>query len=208
MVTSCFGLELIINPPDFQAERTYLRTEKAYVRRHISSVKGKWWAGVSIPTLGKIGHKEWHAYSRELEKYEHALLRLEKEVDDGLTPAFIDVANLTDRTLRDIRVEVKVKHGTIHKDTRPPERPKRIDGAPDKPSPTAFHGFHGFTRRNIKIERNSFSAEFSSLKPGDSALVIIRELYIRVNPDTKLDYEISARGMSAPEAGTYSFAIE
>ena len=157
MVTSYFGLELIINPPDFKAERTYLRTEKAYVRRHISSVKGKWWAGVSIPTLGKIGHKEWHAYSRELENYEHALLRLEKEVDDGLTPAFIDVANLTDRTLRDIRVEVKVKYGTIHKDTRPPERPKRIDGAPEflegftdlgMPMQSALIGFAGNRRRH------------------------------------------------------------
>jgi hypothetical protein len=208
MASADFSLELLINPPDFQGERTYVITEKEYVRKQLALMRGKWWAAMSIPSFDKVGRREWTNYVTELDKYAHELAKLEHEINEGLSPICLNVINDSDDEDFDIRITVKIKDGTIYKDKKAPERPKRIDGAPNKPSPTAFHGFQGFVRRHQRIDGTGLQAEFSSLEGGGSALMINQTLYIRCHADTRLDYEVTSRNLDESAQGYIPFALE
>jgi hypothetical protein len=84
-----------------------------------------------------------------------------------------------------------VTDGTILLAKRPPQRPERPDGVQHVPEQTTYRLLGGFVRRGIRMNSQSIAAEFSKLEAGDDAAVVNETLFLAMDSDTRVTYEVS-----------------
>jgi hypothetical protein len=195
-----YSVTATMKVPDFEAERRYVLTERSIAERQMHNVKKSFWSWISQDSLGLHSAKDWSVYIAALDHYNHLLDRHEKEIDDGLLPLLFDVRNNTESSDYEIRVEVVAAHATIHGTKKPPVRPPRMDGAPNKAIKHHLHlpNRDGFSRTDIHIGTKHVSAKFSTLRPQDSALVVNRALYFQCNGQTELAFSLSSKNIAGP----------
>jgi hypothetical protein len=194
-----------MSTPPFATERRYVMMETELAEREMARLPARSWLPFSYPALGLLRRVDWRRYIRSLDKYSHDLDRHELEIQEGLVPLSFDVTNESDHSDTDIRVHIMVHGGSIHAAKKPPTRPKRIDGAPNKGGGKKFYGFEGFVRRHVHIGRHGLEAEFSGLQGRDSALVVNHPLYVDMSHDSRLTYEIRSRRLQDGQSGEISY---
>ncbi|HUD11165.1 MAG TPA: hypothetical protein VMS08_02040 [Candidatus Saccharimonadia bacterium] len=203
MATLNYRLTALVKEPDFEAERRYILTEKDYALRQIEKLKGNWWPWFSYPELGIFRQRDWHRYVGVLEDFEHRLQRHEEEIENGLIPLRIEVANETSKEDVDIKLHLIVGHGSIHPKLKAPARPPRMDGAPNQALRPHFQWPRrdGFSRSHIAINPRSISVEFSRLGPHDDALLVNKVLYFSCREETRLAYTVTSRNVPEQQRG-------
>ncbi len=185
-----FVVEIAEWSPDFATERIYVERETEYAQRKADTAPR--WLWFSYPALGILRRKDWQRYERALAHYGRELDHHEHEIGGGLVPIRMNVTNNSSETLRQIKIRVSVEDGGFVESRHAPQRPNRIDGAPDYlPDRPHFAMPHGFSRRGIHIKRGSVEAEFSRLTAGGEALVVNRTLYLHTTKRTRLVFAIT-----------------
>jgi hypothetical protein len=188
--------------PDFEAERRYIVAEREYARRQANKAPSSWWLGLLGPGLGVVRRGEWLKYLQELDRYERILTREARGVDAGVIPCSFVVKHEGDGHDHRIEVRVTVEGGRFMVNKKLPERPERVDGAPDyRPNQPHFSGFHGFVRHHTRKEEYRLEAVFSGLGPKDRATVLFDPVYLEYAPATRLYYEIRSKEMPGGEKG-------
>ncbi|MDF2460721.1 MAG: hypothetical protein K0S68_124 [Candidatus Saccharibacteria bacterium] len=190
-----------VSPSELNTERRYLLMEREMAKREMAKLPERSWLPFSYPAIGLLRRNDWQHYLHELDKYEKALDRHEHETEAGLTRLSFEVINMSDDDDRDVKVHVMVHGGRIFEAKKPPTRPKRIDGAPDKTEGRPkWHGM-GFVRSGIHIGKHGVESQFRSLEAGDAALVVNHPLAVHLGGETVISYEISSHNLPEGQRG-------
>jgi hypothetical protein len=197
MTTSKYSVTATMKVPDFEAERRYVLTERSIAERQMQSVKKSFWSWLSQGSLGIHSTADWSKYITALSHYNDELDRHEKEIDDGLLPLLFEVHNESESSDFDLHVEVIALNAAIHGAKKPPMRPARMDGAPNKALKPHFQlpSNDGFRRYDIHIGTKHISSKFSTLRANDRALVVNRAIYFLCNGQTELFFSLSSRNV-------------
>jgi hypothetical protein len=200
-----FAVLARVTPPELNSERRYLMMEREVAKRELAKLPRRSWLPFSYPALGLFRRKDWQRYLHELDKFEKALDRHEHETQAGLTRLSFEVVNLSDDDDHDVKVHVMVSGGLVHEAKKPPVRPKRIDGAPNKSERPKWHGL-GFVRSDIHIGRHGVESQFNSLEAGDAALVVNHPLAVDLSDRTHISYEIKSHNLPEGQRGEVRMA--
>ena len=195
-----FLVQARVSPSGAEAERRYLMMEREVAHRELAKLPKRSWLPFSYKGLGLLRRQDWQHYLNELQKFEHALDRYELEAEAGLRRLSFEVTNLAEADDFDVRVHVMVHGGQVHAANKPPVRPPRVDGAPNKTEKRHWHGF-GFVRSGIHIGRHGVESRFRRLESGDAALVVNQPLAVDVGDQTRLTYEITSRHVPEGQRG-------
>jgi hypothetical protein len=82
-----------------------------------------------------------------------------------------------------------------------PERPERVDGAPNQSNVKKPAWHPGFARTGVKIEPHAVEAEFSRLEAHDNAQLVNKTLYVDVRGKARLNFMITSTNSSETERG-------
>jgi hypothetical protein len=181
-----------------RASRPSLDAERRYVTMEVEQAKARSrqaakWLPFSYPAIGLLRRQDWQRYIRQVAAYGDAVERYEAELRGGRTLMSFEVFNTSPETDRQIQVHIYVEGGSVHANRKAPERPVRIDGAPNKSKKFVWPRFEGFARSHIHIGRRGLESVFSGLDSGDSALVVNHPVHIDIMPDTQLSYHIHSQ---------------
>jgi hypothetical protein len=187
-----FAVVARLSWPDLQAERRYVVMEREVAKQRLAQAPG--WLPFSYPGIGLLRRQDWQKYLRQLEAYGHAIDRYDTSLHGGRIPLSFEVFNLG-HTDHQIRIHIFVEGGNIHAAQKAPERPPRVDGAPNKAKKHHWQGYEGFSRTGIHIGRRGLESQFSALASGDSALVVNEPLHIDISPQSQLSYHIHSRNL-------------
>jgi hypothetical protein len=179
--------------PDLEAERRYVFAEMARVRHELRPRRGRHWPWFSYPRLGILRRKDWQGYLKQLQNYEKALDDHQRQMGHGFLPFMINVMYNGDRPDYNVRVTVTVTDGEINDKLKGPDRPKRIDGELKSPKKGRLRWVWGFMRSGVHIEPTAVGATFSRLDPHDRAVLLQPVLYLHMNEQTRLHYEVRSR---------------
>jgi hypothetical protein len=187
--------------PDFEAERRYLATEREYARRRARKASNSWWLGLLGPGLGVVRRGDWLKYLKQLDTYEQTLAKDARGADEGLIPCSFVVKHEGHEADHHIEIHVGVEGGRFRVGKKVPERPERVDGAPDYRPNRPQLGFHGFVRHHTRLDAHGLGAVFSRLGPKDQATVLFDPVYLEYEPETTLRYEIRSKAVPDGETG-------
>jgi hypothetical protein len=196
--------------PDFGSERLFVATEIEFAKARVAELeeKHKGLLSALLPVVtGEHKAEDWKHYMHELEHYADKLDKYEAGIADGLVPVKFFVANEGEDMDKAIKVRLRMEHGSIHPAKEPPRRPVRLDDGPVhvpewQPSPaTTRDVVSGFSRRGVKVGRDSIEAEFSELGGGDSADVVHQVVFVDVNDETRVTYEIYSQELPDGQRG-------
>ncbi len=197
---SNYYLSLELCWPDLDADRLYLEREREVAQREMERTAKRKWMPLSVPGLGLLREVDWRGYLHELKLYEHKLDKYEDELEDGLTPLKVVVAN--DSQVEDAKVwiQVDIEEGAIHKAKKTPERPKRLDG--DLATKRdRFPTITRFVRSKIKVTPHGMQAQFSRLGSGEKAYLVNEVLHVQADEHTRLSYSVHSSRLPEGERG-------
>jgi hypothetical protein len=200
--TSRYDVVAKLCEPDYKAERRFIRTELAFVKKKLAEGPRLEWIG--LHKLGALRHQDWQDYHRALLHYDKQMDDYAEAVKDGVLPVKFDVYNDSKEPDKQIYVRVHVIHGKIDSKRQPPARPKRIDSNKGTSLALKWPKSGDFSRTNIKITPHVVSAEFSALGAHDAAVLINQLVHVHCGPDTDVVYEVHSNNV-ADETGDVEF---
>jgi hypothetical protein len=190
-----YSVEIELCIPDFDGENRFVLLEKERAHQQLARIDAKPWGSILKSATGEPYIGAWKQYIHDLEHYKKANAHHRDLIIEGLVPIRFVVTNNGDKTDRNIAVKVEVEEGQFRLTSHAPFRPETPEGLkePDRFKVRQVVPFvGGFSRSKINARVKSLEATFSKLASGDSALLLNRVVYVRVNEHTKLKYDIKS----------------
>lgn len=188
-----------INPPDFAAERAFIRTERQYVARQIEAAeRGSWLDRAARRSLGRTPRaRDWRHYDQALTQYSHKLDQHERDIATGLTPVTLILQAQGAHAYRHVHIRIMVHDGRVQPHTKAPERPTAVDRG-EQIHWSWFWPSGRFWRSGIRLTAHAVEATLSRIAAGESVAVVNQTVYIKAGETTMLTYELSSPDLPHP----------
>jgi hypothetical protein len=185
-----YSVEALAKMPDFAGERRFVQMEKERARRERAKLPERPAFGIASKGWGLFRRADWTTYLRKLDKYEADLDKHQHEIKEGMIPFQILVTN-EGKDDKSVWVHLTVENGRVDAKKKGPERPERLDEAPE--SKLRWPKLTRFVRYGIHVKPHSVEAVFSRLGSDESEYLVNDVMYLDLYSDTRITYAVRSK---------------